>query len=128
MSRNLDIAMIIFLKQNKDLGASKSTHFSNEQNETAILFKSLGHPARIAIIEHIILTKGCICNDLVDVLPLTQSTISQHLRELKLANIIQGSISGNSICYCLNDETLKRIQTKLNMFIETSEKKTILCC
>ena len=110
------------------MGASKSEHFTDEQNETAILFKSLGHPARIAIIEHILLTESCICNDLVDVLPLTQSTISQHLRELKLANIIKGSISGNSICYCLNEETLKRIQTTLNLFIETSEKKKTLCC
>jgi ArsR family transcriptional regulator, arsenate/arsenite/antimonite-responsive transcriptional repressor len=91
------------------MGASKSDFFTEQQNSTANLFKALAHPARIAIIEHLINVNSCICGDLVDVLPLSQATVSQHLRELKEAKIIKGSIDGNSICYYLNAETLEQI-------------------
>lgn len=91
------------------MGASKSDFFTEQQNSTANLFKALAHPARIAIIDHLINVNSCICGDLVDVLPLSQATVSQHLRELKEAKIIKGSIDGNSICYCLNAETLEHI-------------------
>lgn len=110
------------------MGASKSEHFSAEQNEYSVLFKALGHPARIAIIQHLISTNSCVCGDLVDVLPLSQATVSQHLKELKQANIIKGSIEGNSICYCLNQDTMLDMQKLVNQFIETNETFKNKCC
>ena len=110
------------------MGASKSDYFSKQQNQTADVFKALGHPARIAIIEYILSMNSCICGDLVEVLPLSQATVSQHLRELKNANIIKGSIEGNGICYCLNEETLKEIKSILELYINSSEKKNQTCC
>lgn len=110
------------------MGASKSDHFTEDQNTFAALFKALGHPARIAIIQHILETKSCICGDLVEKFPLSQATISQHLKELKSANIIQGSIEGNSICYCLNPQTLSIIQQTINVFIEAEKCRGQNCC
>jgi predicted transcriptional regulator len=108
------------------MGITKSTEFTLEQNKRSMVFKALGHPARIAIIEHILSVNTCICNDLVGMLPLSQATISQHLKELKEANIIQGTIEGNSICYCLNKETLSHIREVLDQFISTSNSTP--CC
>lgn len=110
------------------MGASKSDHFTEEQNELSILFKALGHPARIAIIQHILSTKSCICGDLVEKFPLSQATISQHLKELKYANIIQGTIEGNSICYCLNPQTLEKLNQVINHFIDSEKYKGTQCC
>ncbi len=93
------------------MGISKSDFFTEEQNEMANLMKALGHPARIAIIEFLLEKESCICGDIVNELPLSQPTISQHLKELKTVNIIKGSVDGNTICYCLNLETLSKIQT-----------------
>lgn len=110
------------------MGASKNLYFSHEQNTTANLFKALAHPARIAIIQHILASKSCICGDLVDVLPLSQATVSQHLKELKNANIIKGSIDGNSICYCLNEDTLNEIRVFLEIILQGTKNKNKPCC
>lgn len=110
------------------MGASKSDHFTDEQNQLSALFKALGHPARIAIIQQILETKSCVCGDLVEKFPLSQATISQHLKELKSANIIQGTIEGNSICYCLNPETLATISKVISNFIEAEKCKDSKCC
>lgn len=110
------------------MGASKSDHFTDEQNQLSALFKALGHPARIAIIQQILETKSCVCGDLVEKFPLSQATISQHLKELKSANIIQGTIEGNSICYCLNPETLATISKVISNFIEAEKCKGTRCC
>lgn len=87
------------------MGISKSDYFSEEQNKLASIAKALGHPARIAIIDYLIKVNSCICGDIVGELPLAQPTISQHLRELKNAGLIKGSIEGNSICYCIDMKT-----------------------
>ena len=86
------------------MGISKTEHFTDKQNELASLLKALAHPARIAILEHIIKVNACICNDIVNELPLAQPTISQHLKELKNAGIIKGNIEGNAICYCIDEK------------------------
>lgn len=87
------------------MGVSKTNHFTDQQNRIANIAKALGHPARIAIIEHLLKVNACICSDIVDELPLAQSTISQHLKELKNAGLIKGSIEGTSICYCIEEST-----------------------
>ncbi|HEX8577890.1 MAG TPA: metalloregulator ArsR/SmtB family transcription factor [Flavobacterium sp.] len=92
------------------MGASKTSSFSDKQNELAVLFKALSHPARIAIIEYLLSVDSCICGDIVNILPLAQPTVSQHLKELKNANIIKGNIEGTAICYCLNPEVLEKIE------------------
>jgi len=110
------------------MGASKSDQFTEEQNDISMLFKALGHPARIAIIQHLMNTKSCICNDLVGILPLSQATISQHLRELKDAGIIKGTIDGTSVCYCLNSNVFDTMINTLQEFKTLDQKNTKDCC
>ena len=99
------------------MGASKSAHFTEEQNELARLTKALGHPARIAILQCLISMERCVCGDIVGELPLAQATVSQHLKELKKAGLIKGTIEGTSICYCIDAENWNKVQEKLgNLF------------
>jgi DNA-binding transcriptional ArsR family regulator len=107
------------------MGASKSASFSVEHNEMASLFKALSHPARIAIVQYLLSVDSCICGDIVNELPLAQPTISQHLKELKNANIIKGNIEGTAICYCINPETIQKIEQYFNVI---SIKLKTPCC
>jgi DNA-binding transcriptional ArsR family regulator len=91
------------------MGTTKTDIFTEEQNQLANILKALGHPARVAIVQHLMEVESCICNDIVNEINLAQPTISQHLKELKNANIIKGSIEGKSICYCLNADVLSKI-------------------
>lgn len=100
-----------------DMGTTKSQIFTKQQNEIAQIAKVLGHPARIAILEHIGKIDDCICNDLVDEIGLAQATISQHLKELKKIGIISGNISGKKVCYCINQNRWKEIQKQLVGFL-----------
>jgi len=109
------------------MGTTKSEIFTNEQNRLGSLFKVLGHPARVAILQYIINQKACICNDLVDELGLAQATISQHLKELRNAGIIQGTIEGKSVCYCINEKLWKQIQAEFNAFFNQDVKVTQCC-
>lgn len=107
------------------MGAPKYESFSVEHNELANFFRALSHPARIAIVDYLLSVDSCICGDIVDVLPLAQPTVSQHLKELKNANIIKGSIEGTSICYCLNPEAIAKIE---NHFGGISKELKNKCC
>lgn len=109
------------------MGLTKSDIFSDEQNKLASLFKVLGHPARIAILQYIIDQKTCICNDLVEELGLAQATISQHLKELKSIGIIKGSIEGKSVCYCIDENIWKTVQNEFNVFFN-QHIQVDLCC
>lgn len=106
----------IAMKRLNNMGVSKTELFTERQNEIASIAKTLGHPARIAIIEHLISINACICNDLVQELGLAQATISQHLRELKNAGIIKGSVDGTSICYCINPLAWKKYRGLFEAF------------
>jgi ArsR family transcriptional regulator, arsenate/arsenite/antimonite-responsive transcriptional repressor len=108
------------------MGISKTEHFSENQNEIATIAKALGHPARIAIMEYLMNVETCICGDIVNELPLAQPTISQHLKELKNAGLIKGSIEGNSICYCINDSCLETLMNYFMNMASRLKKKT--CC
>ena len=92
------------------MGLTKSEIFTDKQNKLAGMMKALAHPARIAIVQHLIKANACICGDLVDELGLAQPTISQHLKELKNAGIIQGTIEGTSVCYCIEPKTWASFQ------------------
>lgn len=110
------------------MGISKSEYFSKQQNEMANLLRAMGHPARIAIIEHLLQVNTCICGDIVNVLPLAQATISQHIKELKKVGIIKGKISGNSMCYCLNEKSIKQIETYFYTIQQTIKANQNTCC
>ena len=86
------------------MGITKTALFNKRQNRLASLAKAFDHPARIAILEYIINKRSCICNDLVGVLPLSQSTITQHLKELKQTGIIKGEVEGPRVNYCINEK------------------------
>ncbi|MGG7034719.1 MAG: ArsR/SmtB family transcription factor [Flavobacterium sp.] len=107
------------------MGASKSDSFSAEHNEMATLFKSLAHPARIAIVEYLLAVDSCICGDIVNELPLAQPTVSQHLKELKNAGIIKGNVEGTAICYCLNPETMTKMESYFSGISKGLKNK---CC
>ena len=109
------------------MGLAKSELFSEQQNKIANIAKTLAHPARIAILQHIINTKSCICGDLVDLIGLAQPTISQHLKELKNSGLIQGTIEGTSVCYCINNEVWDKTQDIINTFF-TTKNNAINCC
>lgn len=111
------------------MGTTKSEIFTNQQNQLATIAKVLGHPARIAIIQHLIKVNTCICGDLVEEIGLAQPTISQHLKELKNVGIIQGSIEGSSRCYCINKTNWEQFQTMFDTFFNTLPTQTNnQCC
>lgn len=107
------------------MGITKTSIFSNKQNDLAIIFKVLGHPARIAILEYISNQHSCICNDIVEEIGLAQATISQHLKELKKINLIQGEIDGKKLCYCINVNQWNNIKTQLDYFFQNTKQN---CC
>lgn len=110
------------------MGATKTDHFTQEQNAIAKLAKALGHPARVAIIEYLIKVNACICSDIVNELPLAQPTVSQHLKELKNAGFIKGNIEGNAICYCIDERSFDKIQEYFNSISSNLKNKIINCC
>ncbi len=109
------------------MGITKTTGFSEEINEMSEILKALGHPARLAIIHYLTQSPSCVCGDIVDVLPLAQSTVSKHLSELKKVQLIKGNISGNNICYCLNQETWKKAQDFLQSIINPIDNDITFC-
>jgi DNA-binding transcriptional ArsR family regulator len=110
------------------MGISKTENFSEQQNAIAKLAKALAHPARVAIIDYLLSVNSCICGDIVNELPLAQPTVSQHLKELKNAGFIKGTIEGNSICYCINEGTLNQFKNYLNHLTDGLENLKKQCC
>jgi len=109
------------------MGTTKSEIYTRQQNSLAVQLKAIAHPARIAILQELIKMNACICGDLVNELGLAQATISQHLKELKNAGIIQGTIEGASVCYCIEPKAWKTLQEELNNLF-SSYKGEQSCC
>jgi len=109
------------------MGASKAEYFTDRQNSTATLFKALGHPARVAILEYLLKVDDCICGDIVNELPLSQPTISQHLKELKNAGLINGNVDGNAICYCIDEKIVAKLNEYFSTVSAKLEKKKACC-
>lgn len=84
------------------MATHKHREFGVEDQELAVLAKALGHPARVAILRLLAQRQACVCGELVLALPLSQSTVSQHLKELKTAGLVQGEVDGPRVCYCLS--------------------------
>ncbi len=101
------------------MGATKSFEFSEKENRLAKYAKALAHPARVAVLKLLAGRQTCVCGDIVDELPLSQSTVSQHLKELKEAGFITGEIEGAKVCYCIDAKEWKAAQAVLNQMFET---------
>jgi len=106
------------------MGATKHELFTDYQNKIAEMAKAISHPARVAILEVIMQKGACVCGDIVEELPLSQSTVSQHLKELKKAGILKGEIDGPYRCYCLNDKECKAFG---GMLVKLFSKLTNCC-
>jgi len=101
------------------MGTTKAEEFKLKDIRVANYAKALAHPARIAILKLLIDKKACICGDIVDELPLSQSTVSQHLKELKQAGLIKGDIEGAKVCYCIDDKEWNAAKERLNLLFDS---------
>jgi predicted transcriptional regulator len=110
------------------MATNKSEEFSVRDNRIATYAKALSHPARVAILKLLIDRQNCICGDIVEELPLSQSTVSQHLKELKEAGLIKGEITGVKVCYCIDEEALQSAKTALQELFTSYELKKSSCC
>ncbi|MEN8786669.1 MAG: metalloregulator ArsR/SmtB family transcription factor [Flavobacteriales bacterium] len=110
------------------MGVAKTEIFTDQQNEIALFAKALGHPARVSILEHLFRIDSCVCGDLVNEIGLAQATISQHLKELKNLGLIQGSVEGTSVCYCINKKNWTKMKSLLSTFLDQDIQNTSSCC
>jgi len=109
------------------MGLIKTEIFTSEQNEIARFAKAFGHPARVAILQHLFKINACVCGDLVSEIGLAQPTISQHLKELKQLGLIKGTIEGTSVCYCIDSQTWSTMKVVMNGFLNQDLPKTECC-
>ena len=110
------------------MGATKADDFRVKDNRIARYAKALSHPARVAILNLLIAKQTCICGDIVEELPLSQSTVSQHLKELKEAGLIKGDIEGAKVCYCIDEKEWKLAQHYLNDLFSRYNATAVKCC
>jgi ArsR family transcriptional regulator, arsenate/arsenite/antimonite-responsive transcriptional repressor len=111
------------------MAISKKEEFTKKEQELADFAKALSHPARIAILKVLAQKNECICGEIVDVLPLAQSTVSQHLKELKNAGLITGSVDGPRSCYCINWKAFEKFNAEFNGLFENLKiKQEKSCC
>lgn len=110
------------------MGVSKTEEFTVIQNQIANLAKAIGHPARVAIIDFLLKQESCICKDIVGELPLSQPTISQHLRELKKVGLIKGTIEGNTVCYCLDKSGFQDLFAYSSGILQKLNTPNSECC
>lgn len=108
------------------MGLTKTVGFTKTQLELAAFAKALGHPARIAILQFLATQKSCMCGDIVEELPLSQSTVSQHLKELKSVGLIKGNVEGPSVCYCIDEKNWDKIKNSLSALFHNYDPKN--CC
>ncbi|MEY3059486.1 MAG: hypothetical protein RL000_838 [Bacteroidota bacterium] len=110
------------------MGATKTADYTTKELSIAKYAKALSHPARIAILNLLLKKQSCICGDIVEELPLSQSTVSQHLKELKEAGLIKGDIDGVSVCYCIDEKEWKKANSLINSFMELFKGNKSNCC
>ncbi len=110
------------------MGISKTSNYTARQLELAKIAKALSHPARIAIVQFLLKKKTCYCGDIVSELPIVQSTVSQHLKELKAAGLIKGTIAGTSTCYCIDEKNWKSSQQLIAALFDKIPAVKSTCC
>ena len=109
------------------MGIAKKEEFTLKDNKIADFAKAIAHPARIAILRLLLKKSSCVCGDIVDELPLSQSTVSQHLKELKEIGLIKGEIDGKSVCYCIDEKKWLEVRSCFELFFEV-QPTPINCC
>jgi ArsR family transcriptional regulator, arsenate/arsenite/antimonite-responsive transcriptional repressor len=107
---------------------AKTELFEESLQKAAVYFKALSHPARLAIINYLVETGTCITGDITEELPLSRTTVSQHLQELKDCNLIQGSVDGSKVNYCINAVGLEEIINVLRNLAAQLEKSKSCSC
>ncbi len=107
------------------MGVTRTDLFTDKQNRLAKWARVLGHPARIAILQYMLERKTCVCGSLVEELGLAQATISQHLRELKDAGLIKGTVEGTSVCYCIEPKGWTALKKDMDKLLTSV---SINCC
>lgn len=110
------------------MGLAKLDEFTVKDNRIARYAKALGHPARVAILKVLIGRRSCICGDIVDELPLSQSTVSQHLKELKEAGLVQGDIDGAKVCYCIDPKEWALARKAILELLDSFVPQDAACC
>jgi DNA-binding transcriptional ArsR family regulator len=110
------------------MAIAKTAAFSKKEQEMAAFAKALAHPARVAILKVLASRNECVCGQIVEVLPLAQSTVSQHLKELKEAGLIKGTVEGPRSCYCINWTAFEKFKNEFNSLFDTLKSKHIKCC
>jgi len=107
----------------------KKKEFGKKEQALAEFAKALSHPARIAILKVLAQKNECICGEIVEVLPLAQSTVSQHLKELKKSGLIEGALDGPRSCYCINWKAFEKFSNDIgSLFINLKTKNEKACC
>ncbi|MBS1747493.1 MAG: winged helix-turn-helix transcriptional regulator [Bacteroidetes bacterium] len=109
------------------MGAGKQEEFSVKHNRISKYAKALAHPARVAILQFLLKNNGCICGDIVEELPLSQSTVSQHLKELKESGLIKGEIEGAKVCYCIDEKEWMVAKSLLDKFFSSIVERKRCC-
>lgn len=110
------------------MGITKTIDYTKTELEIAKFAKALAHPARIAIIRLLLKRQACVCGDIVDELPISQSTVSQHLKELKEVGLLKGEIEGTSVCYCLDEKVWARARTSIGEIFDHVAINKGKCC
>jgi len=110
------------------MGTTKTEEYSSKAITLANYAKALAHPARVAILQLLLKKKVCICGDIVDELPLSQSTVSQHLKALKEAGLIKGEIEGVSVCYCIDEKNWNKAKVLFESLLEQPVSVHNTCC
>ncbi len=110
------------------MGLAKTELFSTQDNEIALIAKAFGHPARVAILQHLFKIDSCVCGDLVHEIGLAQPTISQHLKELKQLGLIKGNVEGTSVCYCIDKDNWTRMKSLMSDFLNQDSSINSSCC
>ena len=110
------------------MGLTKTEIFTDKQNQIAVFAKVFGHPARVAILQHLFRIDACFCGDLVDEIGLAQPTISQHLKELKYLGLIKGNVEGTSVCYCIDKENWTTMKELMSDFLDQDLSTNDDCC
>jgi ArsR family transcriptional regulator len=110
------------------MAINKKDEFTRKENELSGFANAISHPARVAILKEVAKRGTCICGEIVEVLPLAQSTVSQHLKELLKAGLLEGSVEGVKSCYCINWKTFEKFEKTFNEFFTKTNIKNPSCC
>jgi ArsR family transcriptional regulator len=125
LERNL---FIVYLRYKINMAIHKKDEFKIKEQDLANLAKALSHPARIAILKLLAEKNECICGQIVEVLPLAQSTVSQHLKELKAAGLVEGTIDGPRSCYCINWKAFEKFKSEFDSLFDSLKAKNQKAC